>query len=96
MVRRGEEVIGRRFSIQGRVQGVGFRDFVHREARNRGLTGYVRNLSDGSVLVCAVGPEKRVAELESLLHRGPQWADVRRVDAEEMPAQPFDEFRIVF
>lgn len=87
--------VGRRFCIQGRVQGVGFRDFVQREARRLTITGYTRNLSDGSVLVCAVGPPDLIAELESIVRKGPQWAEVRGLSVEEMSAQPFDDFRIV-
>jgi acylphosphatase len=86
---------GRRFSIQGRVQGVGFRDFAQREARMRRISGYARNLSDGSVLVCVVGSESALLELESVLRAGPRWAEVRSMAVEEMAAEHFDDFRIV-
>ena len=87
-------LVGKRFSVQGRVQGVGFRDFAQREARRLNLTGYARNLSDGSVLVCAVGSESSVNEMESLLRTGPRWAEVRNLIVEEMADQRFDDFRI--
>jgi acylphosphatase len=77
------------------VQGVGFRDFAQREAHRRGITGYTRNLVDGSLLVCAVGDVIAIAELEGMLQQGPRGAEVRGVDVEEMPAQEFDGFRIV-
>lgn len=86
---------GRRYSVHGRVQGVGFRDFAQREARRLKLTGYARNLPDGSVLVCAVGSETALSEFESALRTGPRWAEVRSVAIEEMAAQDFDDFRIV-
>lgn len=87
--------MGRRYSIQGRVQGVGFRDFVQREARKLNLTGYVRNLSDGSVLVCALGATESILALESALHKGPPWSEVRGVSAEDLSSgETFDEFRI--
>jgi acylphosphatase len=86
--------VGRRYTVHGRVQGVGFRDFVQREARRLKLTGYARNLADGSVLVCAVGAGQAIMELEAILHQGPRWAEVRGVDVEEMPGRPFDDFRI--
>ncbi len=85
---------GRRFSIQGRVQGVGFRDFANREARRRYVTGYVRNLPDGSVLVCAVGSQEAMADLEGVLRAGPRFAEVRGFLVEEMEAQAFEDFRI--
>ena len=87
--------LGRRFSIRGRVQGVGFRDFVQREARQRNIKGNVRNAADGSVVVCAVGFPADMKEFEGLLRVGPRWSEVRGFDVEEIPATPFDDFRIV-
>ena len=89
-----EPLIGRRYSIQGRVQGVGFRDFAQREARRRNLKGYARNLADGSVLVCVVGSESALVDFASSLQMGPAWAEVRSVAIEEMAAQDFEDFRI--
>jgi acylphosphatase len=89
-----EPLIGRRYTIHGRVQGVGFRDFVQREARQRHITGSVRNADDGSVIVHAVAPVKRMAEFEPLLYRGPRSANVRRVDVEDAAATPLGDFRI--
>ncbi len=82
--------------MHGRVQGVGFRDFVQREARRLKLNGYVRNLPDGSVLVCAMGPETSMSALEAALYTGPRWSEVRGVSSEELITdQAFDDFRIV-
>jgi acylphosphatase len=67
-------------AVHGWVQGVGYRDFVSREAVRHRLKGYVRNSSDGSVEVEAEGPR---VELEAFLERlkaGPPMAEVRRVD----------------
>lgn len=75
----------RGFLVRGLVQGVGFRWFVRREARTRGLTGWVRNLPDGSVEVLARGPEASMASLEAALARGPAGA---RVDQVEMRPAP--------
>ena len=90
-----KSLVGRRFSVRGRVQGVGFRDFVQREAHRRAITGYTRNLMDGSLLVCAVGSVTAIAELEAILNQGPRGAEVRAVEVEEMAAQEFEVFRIV-
>jgi acylphosphatase len=62
------------------VQGVGFRWFVARHARTLGLTGYARNLPNGSVEVVAEGPEEALPALEELLRRGPASAQVDRVE----------------
>ena len=57
--------------ITGRVQGVMFRDFVQRKARNLSISGTVKNQSDGSVEVVAQGEEKNLRKLLELLHKGP-------------------------
>jgi len=60
------------FLIQGRVQGVGFRWFVQREASLLDLRGWVRNTEEGEVEVVACGPAEDLAELRSSLRRGPR------------------------
>lgn len=67
--------------IAGRVQGVGFREFVRAEGAARGLTGYVSNAVDGaSVEVVAEGDEAALSDLVEALHRGPRFARVDNVD----------------
>jgi acylphosphatase len=73
-------VTARRLVIEGRVQGVGYRDWVLREATRLGLSGWVRNRADGRVEAVITGPEPAVAALLSLCRRGPTLA---RVDALE-------------
>jgi len=67
------------FLIQGRVQGVGFRWFVHREASELELRGWVRNTEDGDVEVVAAGHVEDLAELRASLRRGPRGSRVDRV-----------------
>jgi acylphosphatase len=68
--------------VSGRVQGVGFREFVRHEAATRGITGYVRNSDDGrDVEVVAEGDDGAIEQLVQLLHAGPRFARVERVDA---------------
>lgn len=73
----------RRFLVAGRVQGVGFRYFVYREAQRLALSGFVRNLGDGRVEVVASGDEGALNRLEALLWRGPVMANVTMVEVEE-------------
>jgi acylphosphatase len=73
----------RRWLVRGRVQGVGFRWFVVREAEALGLEGFTRNLDDGRVEVYAVGPEEALRELAGRLRAGPRMSDVRGVDEQE-------------
>jgi acylphosphatase len=68
------------------VQGVGFRWFVARHARSLGLTGYARNLPNGSVEVMVDGPEEAMPALERLLRTGPAHAQVDRVERSTEPA----------
>ena len=67
------------FLIQGRVQGVGFRWFVQREASELDLRGWVRNTEDGHVEVVAAGAPGDLAELRSSLRRGPRGSRVDRL-----------------
>lgn len=82
------------FLIRGRVQGVGYRNFVERFARRLELAGYVRNLADGSVLVVAQGPPRRLDELASLLARGPRFAEVAAVERTAIPVLDLEGFVI--
>jgi len=67
--------------VRGRVQGVGFRAFVERRAAALGLSGYVRNLSDGrTVEVVAEGPREQLERLAEHLRRGPGGAYVHEVE----------------
>ena len=66
------------FLIKGRVQGVGFRWFVHREAAEIGLRGWVKNTDDGCVECVAAGDPEQIEELKAALHKGSRGS---RVDA---------------
>lgn len=65
--------------IYGRVQGVFFRDFVSTRANRLGITGYVRNLPEGSVDVRAEGERERLEELINYLRAGSPAASVEKV-----------------
>ena len=67
------------FLIQGRVQGVGFRWFVQREASELELRGWVRNTEDGDVEVVAAGEAADLDELRASLKSGPRGSRVDRV-----------------
>ncbi|MDX2223128.1 MAG: acylphosphatase [Rhodospirillaceae bacterium] len=71
-----------RLLISGRVQGVGFRAWAARKAADLGLSGWVRNLTDGRVEALAHGPAVDVARFIQLCHRGPVMARVDLVDAQ--------------
>lgn len=76
--------------VTGRVQGVGFRDFVWHEASKIKATGYVRNLPDRSVEVVAEGDDAQLESLLAKLWKGPMLARVDDIDQQYAPAT--DEF----
>ena len=81
--------------IEGDVQGVGYRFFVVDNARSLGITGWVRNLYDGSVEVLAEGPRSYLDILIDALQQGPRSARVSNVRTEWQPAEgAFSEFKI--
>ncbi|PYX30602.1 MAG: acylphosphatase [Acidobacteria bacterium] len=88
-------VEARRFVVRGRVQGVGFRWFVEREAHMLGIAGWVRNNHDGSVEVLAQGSRDQLSGLHSRLREGPRAARVDNVEVSEArPVAGFSTFRI--
>jgi acylphosphatase len=79
------------------VQGVGFRYSTVREARRLGLSGYVRNLPDGSVEVVAEGEEQVLERLAAWLRRGPPGAHVRQVHRRFAPDRDlYRDFRVEY
>ncbi len=71
-----------RLTITGRVQGVGFRDWALATALRLGLTGWVRNRSDGAVEALIVGDEERVGQMIQACRRGPPLARVDEIDVD--------------
>jgi acylphosphatase len=74
--------------VRGRVQGVGFRAFVVREARRLGLGGFTRNLPDGSVEVVASGHPLQLDRLVERLNAGPPLSRVDAVDRADLDPPP--------
>jgi acylphosphatase len=85
----------RRYLVRGRVQGVGFRWFVEREAHILGIHGWVRNTFDGSVEVLASGTREQLSSLRRKLQQGPRSARVDEVEeSEAQPVEGLNTFRI--
>jgi acylphosphatase len=84
-------------TVTGLVQGVSFRWFVQRRAADLGLTGYVRNNSDGSVSFVAEGPRRDLDQLLDAVRTGPAEATVENVDSQwDLPTGEFHRFEIRF
>lgn len=85
-------------AIAGRVQGVGFRYFIKKNADTLNLAGWARNLQDGRVEAFFEGPEPDVTKMLSLCRKGPRAAVVSGIDfleTEEKQQPGWNEFRIV-
>ncbi len=78
--RAGGAVTAYRFLVQGRVQGVGYRYFVLRQAEALGVSGYARNRDDGTVEVIAEASEETLSSFEGRLREGPAFARVEGVE----------------
>lgn len=84
-----------RIRITGRVQGVGYRDWLRRRAEHFGLAGWVRNREDGSVEALLSGSTEIVADMLNDCRQGPPAAMVRDVAIEEEEAPGGPEFKVL-
>ncbi len=84
MVKRAE------YRVYGIVQGVGYRYFVYRNAKSLNLTGFAKNMYDGTVWVIAEGEEVNLKKLYDILLIGPTYAYVKKVEVEY--GEPTGEF----
>ena len=82
--------------ISGRVQMVMFRDFVTRKAHKVGVSGFVRNLPNGTVEVVAQGEKEKLERLIEYLHKGSMLSHVDNVAVEwRTPQKTFDAFELI-
>ena len=81
-------MIARRYVVSGRVQRVGFRQFVVLAAKRLGVAGWTRNRHDGAVEVFAQAEADVMEKLAAELSVGPAWARVERLDVEEQNVDP--------
>jgi acylphosphatase len=80
--------------ISGLVQGVSFRYFIKTNAKQLGLTGWVRNTEDGGVEAVFCGEKKKIEEMITLCRQGPFLADVKHLGFEWEEAEDFIDFQI--
>ena len=84
-----------RVSITGRVQGVGFRDWMRGEAQARNLSGWCRNLPDGAVQAVFCGPPDMVGAMIEACKDGPNWANVASVEVSQETQEARGAFTIL-
>ena len=87
-------MLARKYWVSGQVQGVGYRYFAVRVARELGLKGWVRNLSDGRVEAFAAGSARLLEDFEARLRQGPPAGDVRGVEVEDVTKAMTADVRI--
>ncbi len=87
-------MVARRYIVKGRVQGVGFRYFTHRVAQELGVRGWVKNLPNGAVEVCAEGGEEPMEQFLSRINKGPSLGFVEDVEVGEVETEGYQEFLI--
>ena len=81
-----------RLRIKGRVQGVGYREWAIEQATSRGLSGWIRNRSDGSVELLIAGPDQTIKDMLGACTQGPPAAQVHNIDIlneKELPPAGF-------
>jgi len=83
-----------RYIVRGRVQGVGYRYFVMREAGALGVSGFARNLPDGTVEVIAEAADDVLDLFEDRLRQGPSFASVKDLDRSEVATRGDHGFHI--
>ena len=89
-----EEKLRYKIIVTGHVQGVGFRWSAAREARNRGINGSVKNLSDGSVYIEAEGSIKQLDSFVEWCKKGPGAGFVKSVNVDTYTPVNYTGFRI--
>jgi acylphosphatase len=89
-----EEKLLYKIHVTGRVQGVGFRWSAANEARNRGIKGFVKNLSDGSVYIEAEGSITQLNTFIEWCKKGPGFSFVESVNVKTYPPVNYADFRI--
>lgn len=83
-------------TVSGRVQGVYFRVFTQKQAQRLEITGYVKNLPNGTVEIIACGDKNRVAQLVNWCHKGPIMAQVSKVETRQLNDESgYDSFEIL-
>ncbi|MEA2318868.1 MAG: acylphosphatase [Solirubrobacteraceae bacterium] len=88
------EHVARRVVVHGSVQGVFFRDTTRRHAESRGVAGWVRNRSDGTVEAHFEGEPDAVDALVGFTREGPRGAEVKGVDVDDVAPEGLSGFEV--
>ena len=81
-------------NVFGKVQGVGFRFYTQKKAGELQISGFVKNMADGSVYIEAEGESSRLEEFINWCEIGPPWARVSKIDKQHIPPTNYTDFRV--
>jgi len=81
--------------IYGKVQGVGFRNFVFLHAKRLNVKGYVKNNPDGTVEAVFEGDDDNINKIIELCKKGPERARVDKIDIKDIEINNYQDFRII-
>ena len=81
--------------ITGDVQGVGFRQFLKYQAKKLNISGWVKNLPDGSVEAVFSGSPESIEKMVEFARRGPFLARVKEIKIDDLPDEKFEDFGIL-
>ncbi len=81
--------------ISGFVQGVGFRRFIKKHARDLGLTGWVKNLPDRRVEALFTGSKEKIEKMIEECRKGAFLSEVENVESEWVREEKFDSFKVI-
>ena len=84
----------KRYIVHGKVQGVFYRGSAKRRAKELGVTGWVKNLADGTVEVFACAEPQRLQRFYAWLQQGPPASQVAHVSCEDAPYHEYDRFEV--
>ena len=80
--------------LTGRVQGVGFRAFIRKNAQKLNIKGWAKNLNDGRVEAVFSGSKEKVNKLIKLVKKGPRFANVKNIEIKNDIDEEFKNFEI--
>ncbi len=83
-----------KITISGRVQNIGFRYNAQIIANEHNITGYVKNMRNGTVFIEAEGEESDLEKFISWCRKGPTWSYVENTDIEYIPLNGYSDFKI--
>ena len=87
-------MLARRYLVEGRVQGVGFRYFVSRVAHSFGVLGWVKNLKNGIVEIRAQGDEEVLTRFKAEIRSGSPFAIVENIREDDIQIETYENFFI--